>query len=192
MRHNFIFAAALAVCLLTAKPVFSASGTYASEELTLRAGPGGGYPLVARLPEGTPIGIVGCTNNERWCDVAAAGLRGWISGGKLDSAATEGQPEVTFDEYAYWSGNYATSDFFLKEYGVRAEYGGRYREGNHWVYTTNFSNGDFDSDGIPDATDNDDDGDGIRDKSDLDKDNDHFVDIWNRADLHAHRRELRE
>lgn len=192
MHHTFIFATILAACLLAAEPAFSATGTYASEEITLRSGPGGGYPLVARLPEGTPIGILACTKNASWCNVTAGGLRGWTSAVRLDTDATSGLPDIAFDERAYWSANYATSDFYLKEYGARSTYGGRYREGNHWVYTSGFSNGDFDGDGIPDARDNDDDGDGIRDKYDLDKDNDHFVDIWNRADLHAHRRELRQ
>lgn len=190
-HHKVFFALALAACMLVAKPVMSA-GTYATEELSLRAGPGGGFPLVTKLTEGTPIGIIGCTDSQRWCDVAAGGFRGWIAGNKIDTASATGLPELTFDEQAYWSANYANRDFYLKEYGVRQEYGSRRREGNHWVYSTNISNGDFDGDGTPDARDNDDDGDGISDKRDHDRDDDNFVDTWNRSDLHAHRRELRD
>jgi uncharacterized protein YraI len=189
MRYPVIFAALLAVA--AALPA-AAETIYSSEEMNLRAGPGGGYPLVGKLPEGSPMQVYGCDEGQQWCDVSASGLRGWISAQKLDH--TPVAPVVNFDEQSYWMSNYYTSDFYRSQYGYpdTSRGPGWRREGNHWVGTRNFGSDDYDHDGIPNIKDKDDDGDGISDDRDLDRDNDHFVDVWNRSDLYSRRLHYRD
>lgn len=50
----------------------------------LRAGPGGGFPLVDRIPEGARVNIHGCLRGNAWCDVSFSDDRGWVSSQYLE------------------------------------------------------------------------------------------------------------
>ncbi|MCK1395826.1 SH3 domain-containing protein [Bradyrhizobium sp. 1] len=50
----------------------------------LRAGPGSGFPLVDRIPEGARVNIHGCLRGNAWCDVSFSDDRGWVSSQYLE------------------------------------------------------------------------------------------------------------
>ena len=50
----------------------------------LRAGPGTGFPLVDRIPEGARVNIHGCLRGNAWCDVSFSDDRGWVSSQYLE------------------------------------------------------------------------------------------------------------
>ncbi|NYH12912.1 SH3 domain-containing protein [Paraburkholderia bryophila] len=93
------------------------SQAYTSSTVNVRAGPASDYPIVAQLPGGVPLTVMGCLSNYQWCDVAAPNLRGWVYAGRLtypyqggnvpvmNYGTVIGLPIVTFSIGAYW-GNY--------------------------------------------------------------------------------------
>ncbi|MGI4813246.1 MAG: SH3 domain-containing protein [Janthinobacterium lividum] len=84
----------------------------------VRAGPAGDYPVVAQLPPGVGITVMGCVANYTWCDVAAPNLRGWAYGGSLNYpyqgnnvqllqyGTIIGLPIVGFALGSYWDSYY--------------------------------------------------------------------------------------
>lgn len=84
----------------------------------LRAGPGGGFPLVDRIPEGARVNIHGCLRGNAWCDVSFSDDRGWVSSQYLeylyrnhyvylpDYADEVDVPTVPFVLSSYWSSYY--------------------------------------------------------------------------------------
>lgn len=84
----------------------------------LRAGPGAGFPLVDRVPEGARVNIHGCLRGNAWCDVSFSDDRGWVSSQYLeylyrnhyvylpDYADEVDVPVVPFVLSSYWSSYY--------------------------------------------------------------------------------------
>ena len=84
----------------------------------LRAGPGAGFPMVDRIPEGTRVNIHGCLRGNAWCDVSFSDDRGWVSSQYLeylyrnryvylpDYADQIDVPVVPFVLSSYWSSYY--------------------------------------------------------------------------------------
>jgi uncharacterized protein YraI len=93
------------------------SQAYTNTTVNVRAGPAPDYPIVAQLPGGVPLSVMGCISSYQWCDVAAPNLRGWVYAGSLSYAyqganvpvmsygTVIGLPIVTFSIGTYW-GNY--------------------------------------------------------------------------------------
>ncbi|MGE8162041.1 SH3 domain-containing protein [Paraburkholderia sp. NPDC080076] len=93
------------------------SQAYTNTTVNVRAGPAPDYPVVAQLPRGVPLSVMGCISNYQWCDVAAPNLRGWAYAGSLsypyqganvpvmNYGTVIGLPIVTFSIGTYW-GNY--------------------------------------------------------------------------------------
>jgi uncharacterized protein YraI len=91
---------------------------YANVPVDVYAGPAPDYPLVAQLPAGFQLTVMGCLDDYSWCDVAAPGLRGWVYGAYLsypyDGATVPvmtygiqlGLPIVAFSIGPYWSNYY--------------------------------------------------------------------------------------
>src|ERR1700675_3521671 len=52
--------------------------------VSLRAGPGEGFPTVDRIPGGAGVNIHGCLRGTAWCDVSWSGDRGWVSSQYLE------------------------------------------------------------------------------------------------------------
>ncbi|MBR0796756.1 SH3 domain-containing protein [Bradyrhizobium jicamae] len=85
----------------------------------LRAGPGGGFPTVDRIPGGARVDIHGCLRGDAWCDVSWSDDRGWVSSAYLeylyrnhyvylpDYADEIDIPVVPFVLSSYWSSYYA-------------------------------------------------------------------------------------
>lgn len=87
--------------------------------VSLMAGPGNSYPVVAMLGEGQPVDVMGCTRGYGWCDVVLPdGLRGWLYAAVLEYpyqgtpvplpgyAAVIGVPIITFTIGSYWGRYY--------------------------------------------------------------------------------------
>lgn len=90
---------------------------YTNGPANMRAGPAQDYPLVAQLPPGSAVTVMGCVAGYSWCDVAMPNLRGWVYAGRLgypyqganvpilSYGVTLGLPIVAFSIGSYW-GNY--------------------------------------------------------------------------------------
>lgn len=100
-----------------AAPALAQQAAFTSTTVNLYAGPAGDFPVVAQVPGGVSLTVMGCVSGYSWCDVSLPGLRGWIYGSYLSYpwqgqrvpvmsyGATIGLPIVTFSLGAYW-GNY--------------------------------------------------------------------------------------
>src|ERR1700730_17743120 len=116
MKLKGMFTAAAALLMPTAAP--AAPGTVGNP-LSLRAGPGEGFPTVDRIPGGARINIHGCLRGTAWCDVSWSDDRGWVSSQYLeylyrnryvylpDYADEIDVSVVPFVLTSYWSSYYA-------------------------------------------------------------------------------------
>lgn len=113
-----LFVAMGAPALAWAVPGFSTGN------VNMRAGPSTANPVVATIPRGSPVEIVGCVSGWSWCDTLWAGYRGWVAGAYLN-AAWQGLavsfvpyaprlsvPVVVYNGPAYWRRYYAGRPWF--------------------------------------------------------------------------------
>lgn len=110
--------ALVAALLLTPTAALAAPGIVTAS-VGLRAGPGPGFPMVDRIPEGTRVNIHGCLRGDAWCDVSWSHDRGWVSSEYLeylyrnhyvylpDYVDEIDVPVVPFVLTSYWSSYYA-------------------------------------------------------------------------------------
>jgi uncharacterized protein YraI len=75
---------ALVAALLLAPTAALAAPGIVTVSTGLRAGPGAGFPLVDRVPEGARVNIHGCLRGNAWCDVSFSDDRGWVSSQYLE------------------------------------------------------------------------------------------------------------
>jgi uncharacterized protein YraI len=92
--------------------------------VSLRAGPGDGFPVVDRIPGGSHVNIHGCLRGDAWCDVSWSDDRGWVSSDELQWLYRNRYvylseyyddidvPVVPFVIGTYWSTYYAGRPFF--------------------------------------------------------------------------------
>jgi uncharacterized protein YraI len=116
MKLRGLFIAA-AVLLIPAAAL--AAPGIVTTTVSLRAGPGEGFPTVDRIPGGAGVNIHGCLKGTAWCDVSWSGDRGWVSSQYLeylyrnhyvylpDYADDIDVPVVPFMLTSYWSSYYA-------------------------------------------------------------------------------------
>jgi uncharacterized protein YraI len=109
---------ALVAALLLAPTAALAAPGIVTVSTGLRAGPGAGFPLVDRIPEGARVNIHGCLRGNAWCDVSFYDGRGWVSAEYLeylyrnhyvylpDYADAIDVPVVPFVLSSYWSDYY--------------------------------------------------------------------------------------
>jgi uncharacterized protein YraI len=130
-----VAAIAAALCLLWAPLATWAHDAYTSKSAHLRAGPARDYPVVAVLPAGAPLDVLGCLSDYSWCDVIALDIneRGWVYAGNieyvyqgtqvplLDYGPTIGIVVVPFVLGDYWDLHYRRRPW--------------YRERDHWIHT---------------------------------------------------------
>jgi uncharacterized protein YraI len=90
-------------------------------ELSIRAGPGPGYPIVAVLPANASITVIGCIDGLSWCDVAYGQIRGWAcadyvvyQGLPIPQVIQAPPPVVVFNAEDYWTTNYRDRPFFAE------------------------------------------------------------------------------
>jgi uncharacterized protein YraI len=94
--------------------------------VSLRAGPGEGFPTVDRIPGGARVNIHGCLRGTAWCDVSWSDDRGWVSSQYLeylyrnryvylpDYVDEIDVPVVPFVLTSYWSSYYAGRPWYQR------------------------------------------------------------------------------
>lgn len=119
-RTGILIAAAM---LLLPSAALAAPGMVTTT-VSLRAGPGDGFPVVDRIPGGSRVNIHGCLKGDAWCDVSWSDDRGWVSSDELqwlyrnhyvylsDYYDDIDVPVVPFVLGTYWSTYYAGRPFF--------------------------------------------------------------------------------
>lgn len=75
MKLRAVFVAAM---LLVPTAALAAPGIVTTS-VSMKAGPGEGFPTVDRIPGGERVDIHGCIRGDAWCDVSWSGDRGWVS-----------------------------------------------------------------------------------------------------------------
>ena len=115
MKPGGVFVAAM---LLTPTAALAAPGIV-TESVSMRAGPGPGFPTVDRIPGGARVNIHGCIRGDAWCDVSWSDDRGWVSSQYLeylyrnryvylpDYVDVVDVPEVPFVLNSYWASYYS-------------------------------------------------------------------------------------
>jgi len=115
MKLRGLFIAAM---LLMPTAALAAPGIVTTT-VSLRAGPGEGFPTVDRIPGGAGVNIHGCLRGTAWCDVSWSDDRGWVSSQYLeylyrnryvylpDYVDEIDVPVVPFVLTSYWSSYYA-------------------------------------------------------------------------------------
>jgi len=121
LRGLFIAAAVL----LTPTAALAAPGIVTTT-VSLRAGPGEGFPTVDRIPGGARVNIHGCLRGTAWCDVSWSDDRGWVSSQYLeylyrnryvylpDYVDEIDVPVVPFVLTSYWSSYYAGRPWYQR------------------------------------------------------------------------------
>jgi uncharacterized protein YraI len=116
MKLRGLFIAAAVLLMPTA--ALAAPGIVTTT-VSLRAGPGAGFPTVDRIPGGARVNIHGCLRGIAWCDVSWSDDRGWVSSRYLeylyrnryvylpDYVDEIDVPVVPFVLTTYWSRYYA-------------------------------------------------------------------------------------
>jgi uncharacterized protein YraI len=114
----------IAALLLTAPTAALAARGIVTEPVSMRAGPGIGFPVVDRIPGGARVNIHGCVRGDAWCDVSWDGDRGWVSAEYLeyfyrnryvylpDYVDVVDVPVVPFVLGSYWASYYAGRPFY--------------------------------------------------------------------------------
>lgn len=97
---------------------------YASKDVHLRAGPARDYPVVAIVPAGFELNVLGCLSDYSWCDVMAGPNRGWVYAGNINYAyqgtyvpvpsygAQIGIAVIGFILFDYWTHYYPDRPFY--------------------------------------------------------------------------------
>src|ERR1700761_4293666 len=74
----------LAAAMLLLPSAALAAPGMVTTNVSLRAGPGDGFPVVDRIPGGSHVDIHGCLKGDAWCDVSWSDDRGWVSAQYLE------------------------------------------------------------------------------------------------------------
>ena len=123
MKLRGLFIAAAVLLMPTA--ALAAPGIVTTT-VSLRAGPGEGFPTVDRIPGGARVNIHGCLKGIAWCDVSWSDDRGWVSSQYLeylyrnryvylpDYVEEIDVPVVPFVLTSYWSSHYAGRPWYQR------------------------------------------------------------------------------
>ena len=121
MKLKALFIAAAMLLMPTA--ALAAPGIVTTT-VSLKAGPGEGFPTVDRIPGGARVNIHGCFRGKAWCDVSWSDDRGWVSSRYLqylhrnryvylpDYVDEIDVPIVPFVLTSYWSSHYAARPWY--------------------------------------------------------------------------------
>ncbi len=131
MKLSSVFVAAV---LLAPTAALAAPGVVTAS-VSMRAGPGPGFPMVDRIPGGARVDIHGCLKGDAWCDVSWSDDRGWVSSRYLkylyhdryvylpDYVDEVDVPVVPFVLNSYWSSYYVGRPWYHR----RAHWNGYWR-----------------------------------------------------------------
>src|SRR5258707_2597507 len=113
--------------------------------VSLKAGPGEGFPTVDRIPGGVRVNIHGCLRGTAWCDVSWSDEPGWVSSQYFeylyrnryvylpDYVDEIDVPVVPFVLTSYWSSYYAGRPWYHR----RAYWSGYWQ--SHERFATRFT-----------------------------------------------------
>jgi uncharacterized protein YraI len=128
--------------LIGAPGVASAQRAFVLDPVDILAGPGNGYPVVARLAPGVRVNVQGCLSDYSWCDVTFGGNRGWVYAGELGYPSQSGRvpiveygprlglPVITFSLGSYWDHYYRNRPW----YHERGDWERRWNDDDHRRY----------------------------------------------------------
>lgn len=98
---------------------------YSTANVNMRTGPDIDFPAVDVIPDGDPVDIRGCLDDESWCDVIWADQRGWVYGEYLAfeqrgryvalpdvGLAAFSIPVVRFSARDYWDRHYTSRPWY--------------------------------------------------------------------------------
>src|ERR1044072_1092740 len=112
----------------------AAAPALVQNDLNLRAGPGVEFPVVAAMPAGTTVNVMGC--QASWCQVAFGGTAGWanraflgLGGGAVAGAVAVAPRYGTYESYRY--GGYAPAYGYDEGTYVSGGYGPGYTYGSY-------------------------------------------------------------
>jgi len=112
----------------------AAAPALVQNDLNLRAGPGVEFPVVAAMPAGTTVNVMGC--QASWCQVAFGGTAGWanraflgLGGGAVAGAVAVAPRYGTYESYGY--GGYAPAYGYDEGTYVSGGYGPGYTYGSY-------------------------------------------------------------
>jgi uncharacterized protein YraI len=187
-----VLGAAVLGAALMVSTAASAAVAYLTSPTSLRAGPGGDFPRLDRLPPNARVELLGCVDRFDWCDVRFGRMRGWVDGDNLfvpwqgrrvrvmEYGPRLSLPVISFRFDNYWDEHYRGRPFYRERERFRA-FADRDHDGipNRFDRTPNGrpQNGgppgrrDEDHDGIPNRVDRDRDGDGVPNRLDSRPDN---------------------
>jgi uncharacterized protein YraI len=136
----------LGLAALAAPASLGAETAFTTKTVSLRAGPGRDYPLVASVGPGTPVDVGGCTDDYAWCDVGFQGDHGWAWAGNLEypyegrrvviygHGPVIGLPITPFAAGPYWDTYYRGRPWYgRRSYWVGRPYVGRPYAGRPYV-----------------------------------------------------------
>jgi len=116
--------AALVAAFIVTGAAHAAPG-FATADVNMRTGPDTEFPSVGVIPDGAPVEVFGCLNDESWCDVSSQDNRGWVFSEYLSieyhGAVTAlpdvglggfGIPVVVFNAGEYWNHYYVGRPWF--------------------------------------------------------------------------------
>ena len=138
MKFRALFIAAAVLLMPTA--TLAAPGIVTTT-VSLKAGPGEGFPTVDRIPGGSRVNIHGCFRGKAWCDVSWSDDRGWVSSRYLeylyrnryvylpDYVDEIDVPVVPFVLTSYWSSYYAGRPWYHR----RAHWSGYWQSHEHFA-----------------------------------------------------------
>lgn len=127
MSRNLVRYACVLACVAASLGAGSAAAqnAFTNRDANVRAGPDREFPLVAWVPSGTPLQVVGCIEGRTWCDVIPPnGARGWVYGGFItytwqnqsapvtSSAGWIALPIIAFSVGAYWDNYYRNRPWY--------------------------------------------------------------------------------
>jgi uncharacterized protein YraI len=117
----------VAAALLIAPAAALAAPGLVTSSVSLKAGPGPGFPSVDRIPAGARVNVHGCIRGATWCDVSWDGERGWVSARYLeyyyrnryvylpDYYEVADVPIVPFVLGTYWSNYYSGRPWYRRQ-----------------------------------------------------------------------------
>ena len=126
MRSRLLFACSILFGTLVGGTAVAQQEAVTSKNVNLRAGPSRDYPLVAQIPEGSSVQVVGCQENYAWCDVVTGPDRGWVYSGNLEypyegqavpilqEGPVIGFPIVSFSVGPYWDNYYRGRPWYAR------------------------------------------------------------------------------
>ncbi|MET3356404.1 UNVERIFIED_ORG: uncharacterized protein YraI, partial [Xanthobacter viscosus] len=101
---------------------------FSTANVNIRTGPDTEFPSLGVIPEGSPLEIEGCLEDESWCDVIWQDYRGWVYSEYLGSevqgrtavlpdwgVAAIGVPVVAFAASQYWNQYYVGRPYYVNQ-----------------------------------------------------------------------------